>query len=179
VRLLAALVLPPLLALGIVFGAMRLVGGPPSSPHERAQGVVWGKRTFVNRAAFARWLNSRGRSYLVWARRHPVRPKVAPSKGSRPSAHDSSSTGSTVAFGGFALFAVAALAFLLRRRRPPLRRLTGLVRRPSLPRPRPGPSYARAHSATLAAWRHHPDLAWYLAGGALVAGAALVVAGLR
>jgi hypothetical protein len=81
--------------------------------------------------------------------------------------------------GGIAALALAALALLVRRRRPRLRRLTGLVRGRSLPRPRVGTSYARAHSATLLAWRGHPDLAWYVAGGALVAGAALVIAGWR
>jgi len=40
-----------------------------------------------------------------------------------------------------------------------------------------GASYVRAHSATLLAWRGHPDLAWYVAGGALAVGAGLVVAG--
>jgi hypothetical protein len=179
VRLLAALVLPPLLALGIAFGAMRLVGGPPSSPHMHAQGVVWGKRTFVNRAALRRWLHSRGRSYEAWARRHPVKPKprATPSNAVPPSAHGSSAVRSKMAVGGIALVALAALALLVRRRRPPVRRLRGRVPRPSFPRPRLGTSYARAHSATLLAWRAHPDLAWYVAGGALVAGAALVIAG--
>ena len=176
-RLLAALVLPPLLALGIAFGAMRLVGGPPSSPHMHAQGVVWGKRTFVNRAALRRWLHSRGRSYQAWERRHPVKPRATPPKAVPPSAHGSSAVGSKMVVGSVALVALAALALLARRRRPPVRRLRGRVRRPPFPRPRLGTSYARAHSATLLAWRAHPDLAWYVAGGALVAGAALVIAG--
>ena len=156
---------------------MRLVGGPPSSPQMHAQGVVWGKRTFVNRAALGRWLHARGRSYLVWARRHPVKPRPAASKADRPAADRSSSSDSTLLLAGIAVLAVGGLALLLRRRRPPLRRVSGLVRRPLLPRPRLGTSYARAQSATLLAWRDHPDLAWYVAGGALVAGAALVVAG--
>ena len=157
---------------------MRLVGGPPSSPHMHAQGVVWGKRTFVDRAALGRWLHSRGRSYQAWARRHPVKPKqrVAAPKADRPSSHGSSSFDSTMMLGGVALLAFGGLVFLVRRR-PPSRRLTGLPRRPSLPRPRLGPSYARAHSATLLAWREHPDLAWYVLGGVLVAGAAIVAAG--
>ena len=165
-RLLAALVLPPLLTLGIAFGAVRLVG-PLTSPRMHAQGVVWGKRTFVNRAALGRWLDSHGRSYQTWARRHPVKPPVAKSAG-----RGSSSFGSTTVLGGIGVLAACGLAFFVRRRGLPVRRLT------SLPRPRLGSSYARAPSAALVVWRAHPDLAWYVAGGALVAGAALVVTGL-
>jgi uncharacterized protein (TIGR03382 family) len=165
VRLLAALVLPALLALGIAFGATRIVGGALTSSHVRAHGVVWGKRTFASRAALARWLRSQGRSYQAWARRHPVKPPAANGRAS-------SSLDSTTVGGGIAVLGLGALAFLVRRRRRSLRRL---VARPG---PRIGASYARAHSATVLAWRAHPDLAWYVAGGALVAGAALVVTGL-
>ena len=55
-----------------------------------------------------------------------------------------------------------------------------LVRRRRLSvrlRPRLGSSYERAHSATLGTWHEHPALVWYVAGGALVAAAALVVVG--
>jgi hypothetical protein len=179
VRLLGALVLPSLLTLAIAFGAMRIVGGPPAPPRAaHAQGIVWGKRTFVSRAALGRWLRSRGRSYQAWAQRHPVKPPVAKSKADRLAGDGSSPFDSPVVFGGIAVLAASGLAFLVRRRRRSAWRLTGLVRRPSLPRPRLGASYARAHSATVLAWRAHPDLAWYVAGGALVAGAALVVTGL-
>ena len=166
-KLLAALVLPPLLTLAIAVGAVRLVGGLSPPPQTHAQGIVWGKRTFVSRVELGRWLDSRGRSYEAWARRHPVEAPAAPSNAEPPAGHRS------LLLGGIAVLAVGLLAVLVRarRRRPPL------ARRPSLPRPRVGPSYARAHSATILAWRAHPDLAWYVAGGALVAGAALVVAG--
>jgi hypothetical protein len=160
----------------MAFGATRVVGGSPASPRTHAQGVVWGKRTFVNRAALGRWLEAHGRSAQAWARRHPVKPPVAASKAHR-AGRRSSSLDSTMVLGGIAVLAVGGLAFLVRRRRPSVRRLRRLVRRPSVPRPRLGSSYARAHSATLLAWRAHPDLAWYVAGGALVAVAALVVAG--
>jgi len=75
--------------------------------------------------------------------------------------------------GGIAVLALGGLALLGRGRgrRPPL------ARRRSLPRPRLDASYTRAQSATFLAWRAHPDLAWYVAGSALVAGAALLVAG--
>jgi hypothetical protein len=163
VRLLAALVLPPLLTLGIAFAAVRIVGGLPDSPrtHAHTHAVAWGTRTFTSRAAFGRWLESRGRSYEAWARRHPAKPPVATSKADR-----SSSRGSTPLLGGAAVLFALGLAFLVRRRRLSVRL-----------RPRLGSSYERAHSATLLAWHEHPDLAWYVAGGALAVGAGLAVAG--
>ena len=166
-RLLAALALPALLTLAIAAGAVRIVGGLSAQPRTHPHGIVWGKRTFVSRAELGRWLESRGRSYEGWARRHPVQAAAATPKADPPGGHRS------LLLGGVAVLALGGLALLgrSRSRRPPL------TRRPSLPRPRVGASYARAHSATLLAWRGHPDLAWYLAGGALVAGAALVVAG--
>jgi len=165
VKPLAALVLPPLLTLGIAVGATRLVGGQPTSPRTHAHGIVWGKRTFVNRAELGRWLDSHGRSFEAWAQRHPVKPKP-----DRPASNGSASHDSTMVLGGIAVLALGGLALLARRRRPPLRRLPGRARRPSLTQLRLGSSYALA-------WREHPDLAWYLAGGALAAGAGLAVAG--
>jgi hypothetical protein len=166
VRPLAALVLPPLLTLGIAVGAVRIVGGL-DSPQTHAQGIVWGKRTFVSRAELGRWINSRGGSYEAWVRRHPVRASNATPTADPPAGRRS------LLIGGVAVLALGGLALLGRGRglRPPL------GRRPSLPRPRLGASYARAHSATLLVWRGHPDLGWYVAGGALAAGAALLVAG--
>ena len=160
-RPLAALVLPPLLTLGIAFSAVRIVGDLSTSTQTHAQGIVWGKRTFVSRAAFGRWLESHGRSYEAWARRHPARPRVVKPKADAPSSH-----GSTTVLGGSAVLFALGLAFLVRRLRFSMRL-----------RPRLGSSYARAHSATLLAWHEHPALVWYVAGGALVAGAALLVAG--
>ena len=166
-RLLAALMLPPLLTLTIAVGAVRLVGGLSAAPRTHAHGIVWGKRTFVNRAELGRWLNSHGRSYQVWAQRHPVNAPAAMARADRPGGQRS------LLLAGISVLSLGGLALLVRRRRsrPPL------VRRPSLPRPRVGWSYARVQSATVLAWRGHPDLAWYVAGGALVAGAALVAAG--
>jgi hypothetical protein len=167
VRLLAALVLPALLTLTIAVGAVRLVGGLSAAPRTHAHGIVWGKRTFVNRAELGRWLSSQGRSYQVWAQRHPTTGPAATAKADRPAGHRS------LLLAGIFVLSVGGLALLVRRRRsrPPL------VRRPSLPRPRVGWSSVRAQSATLLAWRSHPDLAWYVAGGALAVGAGLVVAG--
>jgi hypothetical protein len=167
VRLLAALVLPALLTLAIAVAAVRIVGGLSASPQPHAAGIVWGERTFVSRADLGRWLESRGRSYDAWARRHPAEAAAATPKADPPAGHRS------FLLGGVAVLILGGLALLGRgrSRRPPL------THRPSLPRPRVGPTYARAHSATLLAWRDHPDLAWYVAGGALAVGAGLVVAG--
>jgi hypothetical protein len=161
VRLLAALVLSALLTLAIVAGVVRIVGGISKPPRMHPQGIVWGDRTFTSRAAFGLWLESRGRSFQAWARRHPVKVPTA-----TPKADGSSSRGSTTMLGGAAFLFVLGLVFLVRRLRLSVR-----------VRPRVGASYARAQSAALVAWHEHPDLAWYVAGGALVAGAALVVAG--
>jgi hypothetical protein len=167
VRLLAALVLPALLTLAIAVAGVRIVGGLSTEPRAHAQGIVWGKRTFASRAAFRRWLNSHGRSYALWVRRHPVKPAAATPKADPPAGHR------FLLLGGIAVLVLGGVALLGRGRgaRPPL------ARRPALSRPRVSASYARAHSATLLAWRGHPDLAWYVAGGALAVGAGLVVAG--
>jgi hypothetical protein len=159
-RLLAALVLSALLTLAIVVGTVRLVG-LSTSPPAHTQGVFWGHHLFVSRAAFGRWLESHGRSYKAWAQRHPVKRAAATPKADPP-AHRRS-----LLLGGVAVLAVGGLALLG----------WGRVRRPALSRPRVGASYARAHSATLTAWREHPDLAWYVGGGVLAVGAGLLVAG--
>jgi hypothetical protein len=171
VRLLAALVLPPLLTLAIAAGAIRMVGGLSATSRTHTHGIVWGKRTFVSRAALGRWLESRGRSAEAWERRHPA----GTAKADAPADHGSS----PLLLGGIAVLAVGGLALLGRRRRPrpPLRRHRRRLGRPSLSRPRLGPSYARAQPAALLVWRQHPDLAWYVAGGALAVGAGLLVAG--
>jgi hypothetical protein len=144
---------------------MRLVGDQPPRPRTHAHGIVWGKRTFVSRVELARWLNSRGRSYQVWARRHPARAKSDPPFVRR-------SLNSAMVLGGIAVLSFGGLALLAPHRRPPLRRRPVRVRQPRLRAP-----YARARTTTLLAWRRYPDLAWYVAGGALVAGAALLIAG--
>lgn len=50
---------------------VKTVQKPPPAQVLRAQGIVWDDRVFVDRAAFAAWLQSRGRSYEAWAKRHP------------------------------------------------------------------------------------------------------------
>ncbi|HYZ75963.1 MAG TPA: hypothetical protein VE596_01195 [Gaiellaceae bacterium] len=165
-RVLAALLLSPLLAVGIAYTAERVVGGPA------APQVVWGKRTFATHADFARWLRAHGRSYEVWAKRHPL-PRTTSSRDDRSWADRLTSASSRVAFLGVAVAAVAAAALVILRRRRSLRRRRGVWARRALPWL--GSSYARAHSGTLMAWRDHPGIAWYVAGAALVPGAALVV----
>ena len=165
-RSLAALMLSALLTLAIVVGTIRIAGDLWPSPPTHQQGVFWGNRLFVSRAAFGRWLESHGKSYKAWARRHPVRVSTATPKADPPARR-------SLLFGGVAVLFVGGLVLLDWGR---VRRSL-LPRRPSVPRPRVGASYARAHSAAFMALREHPDLAWYVAGGALVAGASLLVAG--
>jgi hypothetical protein len=165
VRPLAVLVLSPLLAVGIAHTSGRLAGGPP-----RVEGIVRGHRTFATCAELARWLRAHGRSYEVWVKRHPL-PKAASSRDDRSWTARLTSASSRVAFLGVT---VAAIALVVRRRRRSWRRRLRLPVRRALPWL--GASCSRAHTATLMAWHDHPDLAWYVAGVALVAGAALVVA---
>jgi hypothetical protein len=106
-RLLAALVLPPLLAVGFAYTAERVVGGPPP-PQVRAEGLVWGKRTFATRADFARWLEAHGRSYDAWVARHPL-PKVGASNDDRSWGRRLTSAYSRVVFVVMTLAAVAAI----------------------------------------------------------------------
>ena len=79
-----------------------------------------------------------------------------------------------MAFVAVTLAALAAIGLVIVRRRRFRRRRLRLSAGRAVPWL--GSSYSRAHSATVMAWHDHPDLAWYLAGVALVAGAALVVA---
>jgi hypothetical protein len=34
-------------------------------------GIVWSNRVFLDERALERWLEARGRSYVVWAHKHP------------------------------------------------------------------------------------------------------------
>ncbi len=53
-------------------GIVKTVENPPPPQVLKAQGIVWGGRVFVDRAALAAWLRSRGASYEAWAKNHPV-----------------------------------------------------------------------------------------------------------
>jgi len=68
--LVAALILPAVIVLAIATFETRIFYPLPSNGPVR--GIVWSGHTFANRTDFARWLRSKGVSYKVWARRHPV-----------------------------------------------------------------------------------------------------------
>jgi MYXO-CTERM domain-containing protein len=69
--LVAALILPAVVVLGIATFETRIFYPPPSNGPTR--GIVWGGHTFATRVDFTGWLRSRGVPYRVWAERHPVR----------------------------------------------------------------------------------------------------------
>ncbi len=69
--LVAALILPAVIVLGIAAFETRIFYPVPSNGPTR--GIVWAGHTFATQAAFAGWLRSRGVPYRVWARRHPLR----------------------------------------------------------------------------------------------------------
>jgi hypothetical protein len=71
VRVLAVLLLAPALAAAIALGSDRLVPPVAESSFE-PNSVVWGERVFTERRDLARWLRNRGRTYRVWAVRHPA-----------------------------------------------------------------------------------------------------------
>jgi hypothetical protein len=70
VRALAVLVLAPAFALGAVAGAAGIVGGK-AKVERQPTSLVWADRVFVNRDDLAKWLESRGAAYEVWAAHHP------------------------------------------------------------------------------------------------------------
>jgi hypothetical protein len=159
-------VLPAVLLAGVFFVGVRVVGDLQQS-QVRAEGLVWGKRTFPNRAALGRWLVSRGMSYEAWARRHPVpaRPKAAA---------DPLSPSRLELLIGLTVLSASAIAFFMTRRRLVWALSDGrraLVGAGHALAASPG----RARSAATFTMLRHPDLAWCLVGGALVAAAALVV----
>ena len=167
-KLLAALVLPALLVVAFFYVGVRIVGDLPQS-RAPAEGVVWGKRTFANRAELGRWLQSRGMSYQVWARRHPVPTRVEP-KSDRPT------PSRTELVIGAAVLAALATGYLARRERRDGTLSDG-------GRALLGAGHAIAASPGRARWaatltmRRHPDVAWLVIGSILVAAAALLVSG--
>jgi hypothetical protein len=50
-----------------------MIGGakPPATTNHPAA-IIWGDRVFTDRPPLARWLRSRGASYAVWRRTHPI-----------------------------------------------------------------------------------------------------------
>jgi hypothetical protein len=104
-----ALTLSAVIALGIAaFEAI------PTASHGPAAGVVWRGQTFATRAAFARWLRSRGVSYRAWARQHPVQAGLTRPEGQK---HSGWRPGGLVRIAAF-LGALALGVSLVRRRWP-------------------------------------------------------------
>jgi hypothetical protein len=68
-RVLAALLLPVAVLLPAAYVGHRLSEERP--PLIRPSAVVWANRVFVDRNALQVWLEARGKSYDVWALRHP------------------------------------------------------------------------------------------------------------
>ena len=64
------LLLAPVLAGAIALASERAVP-PVASPPYKAKTIVWSDRVFTERRDLARWLRYRGKSYRVWAKRHP------------------------------------------------------------------------------------------------------------
>jgi hypothetical protein len=72
----AALILPAAIVLAIAAFETRVFYPLPANGPTR--GIVWDGHTFASKTDFARWLRSRGSSYAIWARRHPVRAGIKP-----------------------------------------------------------------------------------------------------
>jgi MYXO-CTERM domain-containing protein len=127
--LIAALILPAVIVLGIAAFETRIFYPVPSNGPTR--GIVWAGHTFATRTDFARWLRSRGVPYRVWARRHPIRAGLTPNRlakqamvyrkrGARDGRQKDSGWGLRAIGGGAAFLAVLGLGvvFVRRRRRP-------------------------------------------------------------
>lgn len=124
--LVAALILPAVIVLGIAAFETRIFYPVPSNGPTR--GIVWSGHTFATQAAFARWLRSRGVPYRVWARRHPVRSGLAANRlakqavaarkrEARDGRQKGSGWGPGALGGGVAFLAVLGLGVVFVRRR--------------------------------------------------------------
>jgi hypothetical protein len=169
-------VLPSVLLLGIAYAATRMVGRPLESARPRASAIVWDGRVFMDRGALARWLQSRGRSYEVWARRHP-KPSTVETRATRARPSTDAGRALPLSLAGALAAATLLLAFRRRHARRATRtlgkegarlmlRATGVV----------STSCSRAGSRAVVTWHGHNDLVWYVAGALLVAGTALLAA---
>ena len=70
-RILAILVMAPLLAVALAYGATRTVNDEPVQAATRASSIVWSDRVITTRKEMASWLSSHGARYDRWAQRHP------------------------------------------------------------------------------------------------------------
>jgi len=69
-RLLSVLLIPPILAVGVVYAGTGDVWFDASRAREHGRVVTWQGRAFTNRRGFAMWLESTGKDYREWAKRH-------------------------------------------------------------------------------------------------------------
>jgi hypothetical protein len=69
-RLLSVLLIPPILAVGVVYAGTGSVWFDASRAREQGRVVEWQDRAFTNRRGFAMWLESTGKDYREWAKRH-------------------------------------------------------------------------------------------------------------
>jgi hypothetical protein len=70
VRVLAVVLITPLLAAMALVVSHESVSSSPPPVKAKPQALVWADRVFTEPGPFAAWLRSRDHSYVVWARRH-------------------------------------------------------------------------------------------------------------
>jgi hypothetical protein len=70
VRVLAVIVLTPILAAVVLAGSRQSVSSKPPPVKTKPQALVWADRVFTEPGPFSHWLRSRDRSYAAWARKH-------------------------------------------------------------------------------------------------------------
>jgi hypothetical protein len=192
-KVLAILVVPAVIVLGLAFAETQILSSPPSRAH--ATGIVWGGRTFVSRAQFSHWLRARHVRYRAWARRHPARSGIKPrrhvQRATRPTRaphadHRSGWPLGTVGGAAAVLAVLSALVVVSRRRlryasvASPRGRLRGVRRRRDvLERHLAGALFATVtsfRSAAFVARRRREELAWYALAVLLAIGTAFVLA---
>jgi hypothetical protein len=201
--LVAALILPAAIVLAIAAFETRVFYPLPANGPTR--GIVWDGRTFVTKTDFGRWLRSRGSSYAIWARRHPVQAGIKPTSSSpshqQLAARNVKAKGQTVgkkrsSNAGILLVGLAIVGGLLaivlvkRRPRPHLsskQPLEDVVRRGAAvaeggahltkrwAAETAHRSFDLAATATWTARHRRSEVAWYLATALFAAGIGLVV----
>jgi hypothetical protein len=70
VRVLAAVLLTPLIAAVVLFASRESVSSRPPPVKAKPRAVVWSDRVFTEPGPFSHWLRSRDKSYAAWARKH-------------------------------------------------------------------------------------------------------------
>jgi hypothetical protein len=70
VRVLAVILLTPILAGVVLVASRQSVNSKPPPVRTKPQALVWADRVFTEPGPFSHWLRSRDRSYAAWARKH-------------------------------------------------------------------------------------------------------------